>query len=336
MKAFPENLRNETLTRGLAAYGIAPTSLTYAPVGFGDHHWNVTADDGRDWFVTVSDLEHKAHCGADAASALTGLRQAMDTALTLRVRDGLGFVVAPVAATDGRSVVPLGERYALTVFPHVAGRTGEFGERLGDADRERVLGLLARLHGSTPPATTAATPLEPAGLSGIHAALDDLTGTWSGGPYAEPARRLLTANATALRARLADFDALARHVRRAGAPRVVTHGEPHPGNLVHGVDGYHLVDWDTVGLALPERDLSLLADDPAALATYTELTGRTPDAAALELYRLRWSLLDVAEFTDWFRAPHEGTEDTQVAWDGFAGTLEQLADRGRTEVIDSN
>ncbi|ARX89149.1 phosphotransferase [Streptomyces alboflavus] len=310
--------------------------MTYAPVGFGDYHWYVTGDDGRDWFVTVSDLEHKAHCEADPATALTGLRRAMDTALTLRTREDLRFVVAPVAAADGGSVVPLDTRYALTVFPQVTGRTGDFGDPLGDTDRDRVLALLARLHDRTPPDTTPATTLEPAGLTGVHAALDDLTGTWSGGPYAEPARRLLAAHAAPLRAALAHFDALADRVRRSGAPLVVTHGEPHPGNLIQGDGGYRLVDWDTVGLALPERDLSLLADEPAALAHYTGLTGRAPDRAALALYRLRWSLLDVAEFTEWFRGPHEGTDDTQVAWDGFAGTLEQLADRSRDAVIDSN
>ncbi|MFH9071028.1 phosphotransferase [Streptomyces alboflavus] len=336
MKAFPENVRDETLSRGLAAYGITPTAVTYAPVGFGDYHWYVTGDDGRDWFVTVSDLEHKAHCGADAATALTGLRRAMDTALTLRTREDLRFVVAPVAAADGGSVVPLDTRYALTVFPQVTGRAGDFGDPLGDTDRDRVLALLARLHDRTPPDTTPATTLEPAGLTGVHAALDDLTGTWSGGPYAKPARRLLAAHAAPLRAALAHFDALADCVRRSGAPLVVTHGEPHPGNLIQGDGGYRLVDWDTVGLALPERDLSLLADEPAALAHYTGLTGRAPDRAALALYRLRWSLLDVAEFTEWFRGPHEGTDDAQVAWDGFAGTLEQLADRSRDAVIDSN
>mgnify|MGYP006171702655 CR=1 FL=1 len=125
MKALPENVRDETLSRGLAAYGITPTAVTYAPVGFGDYHWYVTGDDGRDWFVTVSDLEHKAHCGADPATALTGLRRAMDTALTLRTREDLRFVVAPVAAADGGSVVPLDTRYALTVFPQVTGRTGD-------------------------------------------------------------------------------------------------------------------------------------------------------------------------------------------------------------------
>ncbi|GGO48838.1 phosphotransferase family protein [Streptomyces lasiicapitis] len=346
MKALPDDLHDATLLRGLAAYGITPTDVTYAPVGFGDYHWKVTGDDDRHWFVTVSDLEHKEHCGAGAEAALKGLRQAMDTAVALRERDGLRFVVAPIAptalitpvtpiatadvadvidVTHDSPVVPLGARYALTVFPHIDGHTGEFGQKLDDADRDRVLALLAQLHSRTPPDSTPTTPLEPAGLTAVHTALRDLATPWSGGPFAEPARHLLADHATALRTRLADFDALAAHVRRRAAPLVVTHGEPHPGNLVQADDGYLLVDWDTVGLAVPERDLSLLADDPAALTHYTELTGRALDAEALELYRLRWSLLDVAEFVRWFRGPHGRTSDTQSAWDGFTGALTQLA-----------
>ncbi|GGS24099.1 hypothetical protein GCM10010252_74110 [Streptomyces aureoverticillatus] len=325
MQSRPDDLRDEALLRGLARYGITPTAVTYAPVGFGDHHWKVTRGDGHGWFVTVSDLDHKEYCGVGAEAALKGLRRAMDTAVALRARDGLRFVVAPVLAADGSSVVPLDERYALAVFPHVAGHGGEFGQKLSDAERDRVLGLLARLHGRTPPDSTPTTTLEPAGLTGVHAALNDLADAWSGGPFSEPARHLLAEHAATVRARLTDFDALAGRVRHRGAPPVVTHGEPHPGNLIQGDDGYLLVDWDTVGLAVPERDLALLADDPAALTRYAELTGRTPDAAALALYRLRWNLLDVAEFVRWFRAPHEGTADTRSAWGGFKEALTQLA-----------
>ena len=69
-----------------------------------------------------------------------------------------------------------------------------------------------------------------------------------------------------LRERLADFD---RRVDEAsGADLVVTHGEPHPGNLVMVEDSPVLVDWDTVGLAPPERDLWLVADGPDDLARY--------------------------------------------------------------------
>lgn len=303
-----------------------PSSVSYAPVGFGDHHWQVVDEEGRRWFATVSDLDHKEYCGQGAAAALRGLRRAMETARTLRERDGLRFVVAPVPSADGSSVVALDARYALTVFPHVPGRSGRFGQRLPEAERDQVLELLAHLHGRRPPGTTPPSPLEPAGLSGVHKALGELDGTWSGGPFAEPARELLAEHAATLRARCAEFDELTDGVRGRGAPLVVTHGEPHPGNLILGADGYRLVDWDTVGLALPERDLSLISADPSELARYTELTGRTPDTAALALYRLRWSLLDVAEFVEWFRGEHDRSEDTETAWKGFTGTLNRLAD----------
>ncbi|WP_234334333.1 phosphotransferase [Streptomyces sp. NRRL B-1347] len=308
---------------------MSPSRVTYAPVGFGDYHWTVTDEDGRPWFATVSDLEHKEHCGQGAVAALKGLRQAMDTALTLRERDGLRFVVAPVAAADGGAVLPLDARYALTVFPHVPGRAGEFGQRLSEAERDQVLALLAELHGRTPPETTPPATAEPPGLHGIHEALAASEGPWPGGPFAEPARQLLREHEATLRARLAEFEALVARVRGRGAPLVVTHGEPHPGNLIQGEEGYLLVDWDTVGLALPERDLSLISADPAALARYTELTGRTPDPDALALYRLRWSLLDVAEFVEWFRGEHQRSEDTESAWKSFTGTLDHLA--GRTD-----
>ncbi|WP_282792281.1 phosphotransferase [Streptomyces sp. CC224B] len=326
MQNLPEELDEELLWDAVRGFGVTPSRVSYAPVGFGDHHWQVVDEAGGRWFATVSDLEHKEYCGRGAAAALEGLRRAMETARTLRKRDGLGFVVAPVPAADGGSVVALDARYALTLFPHVPGRPGEFGQRLSTAERDQVLDLLAELHGRTPPETTPPTTLEPAGLSDVHEVLDHLDGTWTGGPFAEPARELLAAHAATLRARCAEFDAMAAEVRGRGAPLVVTHGEPHPGNLILGADGYRLVDWDTVGLALPERDLSLHSADPADLARYTRLTGRTPDATALALYRLRWSLLDVAEFVAWFRGAHDRSEDTETAWKGFTETLDHLAE----------
>jgi spectinomycin phosphotransferase len=108
---------------------------------------------------------------------------------------------------------------------------------------------------------------------------------------------------------------------------VVTHGEPHPGNLLRLPGGYLLVDWDTVGLAVPERDLWLVATESADLARYAAATGRTPDPAALAFYRLRWYLDDVAAFAGQFRSPHGRTADTRQSWEGLAWTVERLVRR---------
>jgi spectinomycin phosphotransferase len=50
MKDQPEGFDASELTRALTAWEIDAVSLTYAPVGFGDHHW--TAADAREgrWF----------------------------------------------------------------------------------------------------------------------------------------------------------------------------------------------------------------------------------------------------------------------------------------------
>ena len=36
---------------------------------------------------------------------------------------------------------------------------------------------------------------------------------------------------------------------------MITHGEPHPGNILRSRGRLLLIDWDTAGVALPERDL---------------------------------------------------------------------------------
>jgi spectinomycin phosphotransferase len=325
MEDRPEGFDESDLSAGLAEhFAIAMRTTSYAPVGFGDYHWHVTGDDGRKWFAKVSDLTHKEHCGPTAEAALEGLHKAMETAATLGERDGLEFVVAPLRARSGQPVVALNDRYALSIFPFLTAESGEFYQELSSADRDQVLGLLAQLHRSAQPDCVPATALDPPGRASVESALAELPSPWSGGPFAEPARELVVDAEDLLRARLTDFDRLAEQVRRNGRPQVVTHGEPHPGNLLRTENGYLLIDWDTVGLAVPERDLSLLSDDPANLARYTELTGAEPDPAALALYCLRWRLMDLAEFLAWFRGPHTRTTDTEMAWEGFTDTIENL------------
>ena len=60
---------------------------------------------------------------------------------------------------------------------------------------------------------------------------------------------------------------------------VVTHGEPHAGNVMRRSDGRHLlVDWDTVAVAPPERDLWMHMDTATTTPRATQpqpVTGPT-------------------------------------------------------------
>jgi spectinomycin phosphotransferase len=321
MRTRPADFDDEWLFRALGEWGIGATSLEYAPVGFGDHHWIARGDAGGKWFLTVADLALKG----EQDSALRKLRGAMDTAAALCDVGRLDFVVAPLRNAGGETVRRLGSRYALSVFPFLDGTPGEFDRPRTARERGAVLDLLAELHRQAPPASAPA--LDPAlSMRGLLESALDGAIRWERGPYAEPARTLLSEHAPAIRRQVKTFDRLVEDVGRSGGTPVLTHGEPHPGNFLRYDGRYLLVDWDTVGLAPPERDVWSVAESPADLTRYAEATGRTVNASALALYRLRWDLEELSVFVGWFRGPHERSPDTDVAWQGLVEAVEHLSE----------
>ncbi|MGW4203988.1 phosphotransferase enzyme family protein [Streptomyces sp. NPDC004726] len=327
MNEQPEGMDDSVVGHALAAWGIDADRVAYAPVGFGDHHWTAEGAGGERWFVTVADLANKDHCGTDEDTAWHGLSRAMDTAAHLGERGGHECVVAPLRAAHGETARRLDGRYAISVFPYVHGVFGQFGQELTDAQRALTVETLAALHQAKPPPQTPVAPLDLSARNRLEETIREVTRPWAGGPFAEPARALLAHAGPGLRMRLDEFDRRIAESRGSGGDLVVTHGEPHPGNLLWPDDGgQKLVDWDTVGLAVPERDLWLVVREPEDLARYEDLTGRTPDKSALAFYRLRWDLEDVAAYLGLFRTPHTRTPDTELAWKGLGNTLDQLMD----------
>jgi spectinomycin phosphotransferase len=85
-----------------------------------------------------------------------------------------------------------------------------------------------------------------------------------------------------------------------------------------------LVDWDTVRVAPPTRDLWMMG----SIDTYASLTGRDVPVEQLEFYRLRWDLKDLCGSARWFTGPHERTTDTELAWQGSITICHRLATAG--------
>jgi spectinomycin phosphotransferase len=295
--------------------------VRYVAVGGGSYHWIARDRDGGRWFATVDDLDDKPWLGFARDAVLDGLRAAMDTALALRRHAGLRFVAAPVPALGGESVRPLGSRYAVAVFGFLEGATGRFGEVLPAGQRLELADMLAALHQATPaltrpPVARIALPLRGA----LDAVLADLSQPWPGSPYGEPARVLLIRTADQLRPLLARFDQLAERV--AARKPVITHGEPHPANVIRAGSRAMLIDWDTTGLAPPERDLWWIADgDSDGLRRYAAATGRDVDPAALAFYRLRWALDDISSFVTRLRSARQRTADGEHAWRALQDTI---------------
>ena len=86
-----------------------------------------------------------------------------------------------------------------------------------------------------------------------------------------------------------------------------------------------LIDWDTVGLALPERDLWLVAGAASdEMSMYADATGRPVSPAAMRSAGL--GVADIASYLEVFRSPHGQTADTEEAW-GFLSVTVRVTKR---------
>lgn len=168
----------------------------------------------------------------------------------------------------------------------------------------------------------------------LQSALDRLGGGpagWErpGGPYTRRAALLLAQNAAPVRTLLARYDALLERIRSGPFLAVLTHGEPHPGNTMLTDDGWRLIDWDTALVAPPERDLwGLDPGDGSVLAAYADATGMTPDPLAVELYRIRWDLTDIALDSTRLLQDHSGSDDDAKTWDGLRSLVARVSAPG--------
>ena len=151
------------------------------------------------------------------------------------------------------------------------------------------------------------------------------------GPRGAVASQLLVDNEAEIhRLTLRNRDLVAQHLSDPGLV-VVTHGEIHPGNVMLTSKGWVMVDWDTILVAPPERDLWRLAQGGGSvLLEYAESTATTPNQQLIELYGIRWDLAEIASFAAEFRQPHEDTEDSRKGLENLRRVLEQL----RTEDFD--
>ncbi len=328
----PDGLSEGMLKSALArGWATDVASMAYRAVGFGSYHWDVASVAGARWFVTVDELQTKQRSRDEPlAVAFARLRASLSAARDLR-DCGAGFVVAPLPARDGEPLVRLNDRFTVALYPFVDGQSFMWGEFSTPAQRRGMLDLIVGVH--TAPAVARRHAAED-DFTVLHRdelelALDsgpDAAGLADCGPYARPAARLLAGNAARVRRMLARYDELAAAARSQPSGLVLTHGEPHPGNIMLTASGWVLIDWDTALVAPPERDLwSLDPGDGSVLRGYADATGVTPRQPMLALYRIGWDLADIAVTVSRFRRPHPGSEDDEKSWDGLRSLIAQAA-----------
>jgi hypothetical protein len=344
--AAPADLDEGALAAVLGrAWGIDVAAMTYRPVGWGSHHWGFTDGGGGRWFVTVDELETKRLTGSESLDdGFARLRASLRAAADLRDA-GCAFVVAPAPAgadrgtpagrgvsgegDDGEPVVRLGARFAVAVYPFVAGQSFTWGDGRSPEHRLGVLGMVVAVH--TAPGRAREHALADEFMVPFRDQVEAVCAGDDGtdcGPYARPLSGLFRAHAPAVRAALDRYDQLVAAARAQPSRAVLTHGETHPGNTMLTADGsWLLIDWDTVLVAPPERDLwNLDPGDGSILDAYAAATGVRPLPGMLDLYRLRWDIADIAYDVGRFRRPHEGSADDDKSWQLLCTLLRRVGD----------
>ncbi|GAA4689041.1 phosphotransferase [Nocardioides nanhaiensis] len=306
MREPPPGLGEDTVLALVREHWLPDaTTAVHLPLGFGAWHWQV--DLGyRPTLVATYDLPTPARPRSvldDAYAATADLAFALDA------------VVAPLPSTALTPTVDVpGQPGVLSCTPWVHGEPGRYGEPMTDDQAESTARTLARLHRASPPRRlpTWSTAV-PSDLTGrLTTSLDD-DASWRAGPLGTIARRLLAEHRDAVTADVEEHSRLLAEVESTRERWVVTHGEPHRGNQIDTLQRTLLVDWESVRLAPPERDLRWLPDPAAAGA----------DPAVLRLVELEWRLDEVAQYALRFAGPHPGGPDDEIA---LAGLRDALAD----------
>lgn len=331
MKTPPANLEIETIASALSAQWNRDASvLTYAPLGYGSHHWIAETSADTRWFITVDALG-SAYLAPCEDGAFEVLGTAFQAAAALRDVANLTFVNAPIADQDGRWIRRLDQRYAMAVFPYLEVDPTEFDSFPRAEDRDDALRLVSEIHNATALLSTGGLRAESflvPNRDSLLQALGELDAPWLGGPYSEPSRRLLRDHAAALGRRIDRFDRLSALVLEDKSSWVVTHGEPHAGNVIRTQSGaMAVVDWTAVAYAPRERDIWMLLDeanpDWSAYAAATGINGLSEQALAA--YRLKWNLSDIAVCLSRCRGPHDQSEDMAAAWAVLEAYVNEVA-----------
>lgn len=304
----PPDLPEQHILDCLKSYfGICAMRLIFLPLGVdADAAVYRAESDGSAWFV-------KLRRRFDPL--------AVELPAWLAVQ-GVGHVLAPLAALDGRRWSHLDD-WAVIVYPFVEGQDGY--ARAMTRDQWTAFGAVIRaVHDSALPddlrgrvAEEGWSPVWRERLAGWMTRVD-ATG-WQDAE-AEVCAAVMGTHRDSVMAMLAEAERLNPAERDVDALLVLCHTDLHPGNLlITDNGGFYIVDWDAPLLAPRERDLMFIG----AGQGFTSVTAEE---------EMRWFYAgygEVAINTDLLRYYHLARmiEDMALFCDDLLGGAAQGADR---------
>ena len=295
------------------------TELSYAPVGYGSWHWQATADRHGPIFITVDEVASGPIAGDGQRPSFDELRWAYGVPLALTL-DGLQFARSPIPTALGSSLARIDRRWAVSVWPFIAGRSTHAGRYEDEQDATAVLAVLRALHCVGTDIGREGSPRrESFVVPGLRRLIEVIDRSWVGphvGPHAAAADQVLHDYAVDIRRLVSLYDDLV-HAPKTSESWVLTHGEPHAANVVFTAQGPVLIDWDTTKIAPMERDLWMVAADGFDVGDC--------DRDLLTLYRAQWDLSELADYAGRFANPDDDGPEGDPAWKDFMSYIERAS-----------
>ena len=230
-----------------------------------------------------------------------GPAEAVSRVLRWLVDEGATEVVAPLAGSNGEPFACV-DGYAIALYPFIDGAPA-MTVGLTDAQWEELGGFLHRLHGTDLPVHLRSTlPTEtfrPAWGPAVRR-IAELIATGAPAVGRDPVSRSFAGfwkNRSAEIERLvARTEELGRAAGAAASATALCHADIHTANvIVDGQGALHIVDWDGMLFAPPERDLMFVPEEHRGLFSRGYGPG-TPDPLLIAYYRYEWAVQEIGDY----------------------------------------
>ena len=292
MKFRPKDLDHEDLTLFISlTYGLSVVNIEFLPKGEDSWCYRV---------VTATD------------SFLLQLRRiAEDTALCkfvehVRMLHDSGFksAVVPVETLDGCPLAQYGS-YCVLLYPFIGNGNSLYDKMqsstsLEEIPLDKVVEIIAELHStklSIPTRDIFENPFE----SRIGNNLRAINSNSESGRIRSMLQELIRENIDDILDTARYTSLLGRILAKDQDDFVLTHGDPNLANFIPGDDDrIYLVDWSSISMGAPERDLSsyIDLDWPMFWNVYKSLTGRNRCLLQrFKFYSYLWILQEIADYT---------------------------------------
>jgi len=306
------------------AYALPLQSITFFPEGEDSYGYIAVSETGEKYF-------------AKASTSVPNT--CLQVASLLRHNCNIPGVVAPLETQEGMLSIPW-QHFQVSLFPFIEGKSRwnlwKVGKDFTDAELAQTGALLATIHRCTdtipPNVLTVATydlPLR----DELYAVLDAVEKQKQHqNQYQRQLLEALAQHRSEILKTLERYDSLGRSAEALQTPFVITHGDPTPGNLIlesglktSRTKRLHLIDWDGVCLAPPEKDLVAFTGERFERVLERYLTERQSGVSLhtdiFGFYIYEWTLNEIRDYSTKILFKNSDAQQNEYDWESLQDYL---------------